>query len=122
MKKGRSWPLAAIILVILAGSLLYFYVHQKQSGAAKLTPPGPTSLGRQPGAEGGGEAGAARERIPVKVAQARKGDLEVTLPVFGAVTFVDKCDVSYEEAATLIKDVPVHVGDLVKPGQTGSRH
>lgn len=117
MKKGRSWPLAAIILVVLAGSLLYFYVQHKQSGSAKLSPPGPGSVGRQPGAEVGGEAGAARERIPVKIVSARKGDLEVTLPVFGAVTFVDKCDVSYEEAAALIKDVPVNVGDLVKPGQ-----
>jgi membrane fusion protein, multidrug efflux system len=117
MKKGRFWPFAAIILVLLGGTVLYFYVQQKQSGSSRCSPSGVASRACQPGAEVGQEPGAARERIPVKVVPARKSDLGVTLPVFGAVTFVDKCDVSYEEAATLIKDVPVNVGDLVKPGQ-----
>ena len=85
-------------------------------------PPRPASLTRQPAAEVGREPGAVRERIPVKITPARKSDLEVTLPVFGAVTYVDKCDASYEESGSLIKDVPVLVGDLVQAGTGSGRH
>ena len=115
MKSGRHWPLAAIIVVALAGSVLYFYVQQKQSGSSGSSPSRPGS--RQPVAEVGQEPGSSRERIPVKIVPARKSDLEVTLPVFGAVTYIDKCDVSYEETSNLIKDVPVNVGSMVKAGQ-----
>ena len=117
MKRGRSWPLAAIMLVVLAGGGLYLFVQQKQSGSAKFSLSQPGSLTGQPTAEVGREPGSVKERLPVKVTPARKSNLEVTLPVFGAVTYVDKCDASYEESGSLIKDVPVLVGDMVRPGQ-----
>jgi RND family efflux transporter MFP subunit len=117
MKKGWHWPFAAIILILLAGGALYLFVKQKQSESSGSSPARQTSLTRPPAGKASQEPGAARDRLPVKVAPARKGDLEVTLPVFGTVTSVDKCDASYEETGSLIKDVPVYVGDMVKPGQ-----
>jgi membrane fusion protein (multidrug efflux system) len=56
------------------------------------------------------------ERIPVKVALVEKRDLEVTLPVFGAINYIEKVDVA-SELSGVVKDVLVQVGDLVTPGQ-----
>ena len=101
----------------MAGSGLYLFVQQKQSRVSKIfslpawLPSTVSQLQRSVKSQ------ARQERIPVKNTAARKSNLEVTLPVFGAVTYVDKCDASYEESGSLIKDVPVLVGDMVKPGQ-----
>ena len=105
------------MLVVLAGGGLYLFMQQKQSESAKFSLSQPGSLTGQPAAEVGREPGSVKERLPVKITPARKSNLEVTLPVFGAVTYVDKCDASYEESGSLIKDVPVLVGDMVRPGQ-----
>jgi membrane fusion protein (multidrug efflux system) len=113
MKKGWFWPIAAIILVLVAGGGLYRFLEQKPPESSRRPP----SLTHQSSAEVGQELGPNRERIPVKITPARRSNLEVTLPVFGAVTYIDKCDASHEESGSLIRDVPVLVGDLVKQGQ-----
>ena len=117
MKKGWFWPIVAIILVIMAGGSFYLFMQQKQPQAAGVSAYRSASPTRQPAANLSPEPGVAGERIPVKITPARKGNLEVMLPAFGAVTYADKCDASYEESGSLIKDVPVLIGDTVKPGQ-----
>jgi membrane fusion protein (multidrug efflux system) len=117
MKKGWYWPFAAIILLLMVGGSLYLLKQQKEPKAAGYSFSRPACPAPQPAAEVGQEPGIARERIPVKIIPARKSKLEVMLPVFGAVTYVDKCDVSYEESGSLIKDVLVLIGDIVRPGQ-----
>jgi len=116
MKRGWSWPLVAIALVLLLGSAWYFLLKQSQTEVAQS--PGPREGGPARAGAGGAEADASGvQRLPVKVAPARQGDLAVTLPVFGSVTYVDKCDASYEESTGIIQEVLVDVGDLVRPGQ-----
>jgi membrane fusion protein (multidrug efflux system) len=113
MKKGWFWPIAAITLVLVAGGSLYRFLEQKPPESLRRPP----SVAHQPSAEVDQKPGPNRERIPVKITPARRTNLEVTLPVFGAVNYMDKCDASHEESGSLIKDVPVLVGDMVKPGQ-----
>ena len=117
MKKGCFWPIVTIILLIMAGGSLYLFMQQKQPKATGFSACRPDSPSRQTAAHLSPEPGIVGERIPVKITPARKGNLEVTLPAFGAVTYADKCDASYEESGSLIKDVPVLIGDIVKPGQ-----
>ncbi len=118
MKKGKLLPLVALIVVVICGSALYFVVKQRQASSGKrLSNSRPTALVPQTNAEESRETGAGPERIPVKVIASQKSDMDVTLPVFGSVTYVDKCDASYEDAGALIKDVPVTIGEVVKPGQ-----
>lgn len=117
MKRGWFWPLVAMVVVVLVGSSLYWFFWQAQPGLS-----GPAvSRGGMPLAGGerstASDMGGGRERLPVRVAAAQKGDLAVTLPVFGAVTAVDKCDASYEDATGIIREVPVQVGELVRRGQ-----
>jgi membrane fusion protein (multidrug efflux system) len=56
------------------------------------------------------------ERMPVKTVFAQQRDLELTLPVFGAISYLEKVEVA-SEVAGLLKDVRVEPGDLVRQGQ-----
>jgi membrane fusion protein, multidrug efflux system len=56
------------------------------------------------------------ERLPVKTLEAKKRDLEVTLPVFGTITYLDKVEVA-SEIQGVLKEVRVEPGDLVKKNQ-----
>jgi len=117
MKKNRFWPCAAIVAIVLFGGGLYLFLQDKQYKSTRLMAPQSGSQTRPSVSEASREPGATKERLPVKVTPARKSNLEVTLPVFGAVTYVDKCDASGEETGNLIKDLPVSIGEMVKPGQ-----
>jgi len=78
MKRGWSWPLVAIALVLLLGSALYFLLKQSQTEVAQGLSPREGGPGRA--GAGGVEAEASGvQRLPVKVAPARQGDLAVTL-------------------------------------------
>ena len=117
MKKGWFWPIAVIILVLLAGGWFYHMMRKKQPQATEVSSSRSASPARPSAADSGLEPGAVGERLMVKVVPARSGNLEVMLPVFGAITYADKCDASYEESGSLIKDVPVAIGDMVRQGQ-----
>ena len=59
-------------------------------------------------------APAVIERLPVKTLAAEKRDLEITLPVFGTITYLDKVEVA-SEVQGVLKAVPGSRG----PGQKG---
>ena len=104
--RRRLWLLSAIVgLLFLGGGL---YLHWR--GQASASQPEPAKRVVKGPAEGAGE------RIPVRTVQTQKRDLEVTLPVFGAVNYLDKVDVALEVAG-ILKEVPVKPGDLVRKGQ-----
>lgn len=115
MKKGWVWPLIAMAGVSLLTVGLYWGFRGSQNATGAKTPAPIRGSGPQPRVDS--DVPGVRERIPVRVVAAQKGDLTVTLPVFGAVTAVDKCDASYEDASAIIREVPVQVGDLVRRGQ-----
>jgi membrane fusion protein (multidrug efflux system) len=97
--------LGIAVLVIAIG--VYILVSKKTSPTTASSPlPG--------GAAKEGEAMV--ERLPVKTIQAQRRDLEVTLPVFGAISYLDKVDVAVEGLGVL-REVPVQPGDLVQKGQ-----
>jgi len=56
------------------------------------------------------------ERLPVKTVQAQLRDLEITLPVFGSINYLDKVDLA-SEIPGILKEVPVKPGDLIRKGQ-----
>lgn len=116
MKRGRLWPLAAMVVVLVLGGVLYVFFKQSRTGEAVEMASVAGKTSRPVRLDSSTEV-AVKERLPVKVVPARRGDLALTLPVFGAVAYVDKCDASYEEASGIIQSVPVKVGDMVRPGQ-----
>jgi RND family efflux transporter MFP subunit len=98
------WFLAAILgLVVLGGGL---YLHWRGQG---LRTESSRRVAQAP-------SQGAVERIPVKTVQAQKRDLEVTLPVFGAINYLEKVDVAVEMPG-ILKEVLVKPGDLVLKGQ-----
>ena len=56
------------------------------------------------------------ERLPVKTVKAQLRDLEITLPVFGSINYLDKVDLA-SEITGVLKEVPVKPGDLIRKGQ-----
>jgi membrane fusion protein (multidrug efflux system) len=62
------------------------------------------------------EAEMVTARVPVKTVTAQVRDLEITLPVFGSVTYLEKVDIA-SEVLGVLKDVRVKPGDLIKKGQ-----
>jgi RND family efflux transporter MFP subunit len=56
------------------------------------------------------------ERLPVRTAQVQLRDLEITLPVFGSINYLDKVDLA-SEITGVLKAVPVKPGDLIRKGQ-----
>lgn len=83
-----------------------------------LLPTAAISSSNPPSPEKGrpGTPVAAIERLPVKTVQAQVRDLAVTLPVFGAITALNKTEVA-SEVNGILKAVPVEPGDLVRQGQ-----
>ncbi|MBM4274987.1 MAG: efflux RND transporter periplasmic adaptor subunit [Deltaproteobacteria bacterium] len=100
MRRGL-WLLSGILLLLAGGAALYLHFAKAPStpGKPAATAPAPVV-----------------ERIPVKVAYVEKRDLEVPLAVFGSINYLEKVDVA-SELSGVVKDVPVQVGDLVRPGQ-----
>lgn len=103
------WWLCGIVLLVVLG--LGLYQHFKPT-------PTPISAQRPLGAEPPRSKGPELviERFPVKTALAQKRDLEITLQVFGAINYLDKVEVA-SEIPGILKEVPVHTGDLVTKGQ-----
>ena len=101
--RGAFCLLSALAALLVLGEGVYLRGHGQTPRAepAKRLEPGPES---------------AIERIPVKTVQVQVRDLEVSLPVFGAINYLDKVDVALEVAG-IIKEVPVKPGDLVQKGQ-----
>ena len=61
-------------------------------------------------------AEAMPERLPVKTVKAQLRDLEITLPVFGSINYLDKVDLA-SEITGILKEVRVKPGDLIRKGQ-----
>jgi len=97
------WLLSAFLVLAVLGGGLYLHWRGRAPG-----PEPPKRLAQGPA--------AGIERLPVKTVQAQKRDLEVTLPVFGAINYLDKVDVAVEVPG-ILKEVPVKAGDLVRKGQ-----
>jgi len=105
--RRRLWLLSLVL--ILGGVGAGLYLHRT---AAAMSSPGP------PSPEKGAPANpvVVIERLPVKTVQAQVRDLAVTLPVFGAITSLNKVEVA-SEINGILKAVPVEPGDLVRKGQ-----
>jgi RND family efflux transporter MFP subunit len=102
------WQISLIILVVMGGVGLYLRFSKTTDSFA-----GPaTTAQEQPALPE-----AVLERLPVKTAPVQKRDLEMTLPVFGAINYLTKVDVA-SEVPGVLKEVPVQTGDLVHKGQT----
>jgi RND family efflux transporter MFP subunit len=100
MRRYFWWfGLAVIGLALGAGGYLFF----KEAPAQAADPP-------PKGAE------AAPERLPVKTVKTQLRDLEITLPVFGSINYLDKVDLA-SEITGVLKEVPVQSGDLIRKGQ-----
>jgi RND family efflux transporter MFP subunit len=109
-KTPRWWWLALVVLVGGVGGLWYWGTTASESSpTAGARPPGAAPLSPAPGQP-------VVERLPVKTLAAKKRDLAVTLPVFGAVTYLSKVEVA-PEVQGVIKQVLVEPGDLVRKNQ-----
>jgi RND family efflux transporter MFP subunit len=106
----RWWWLVLVLMVLGTGGLWYF--GSKGSHQAAM----PTATAKGPGSPQPTKAPAAIERIPVKTIQAERRDLEVTLPVFGTITYLDKVEVA-SEVQGVLKSVNVEPGQRVKKNQ-----
>lgn len=100
--RRRLWVLSGLLILLVVGAGIYSHLSQKRQPAPR------------PGA--GPAPGSEVRLIPVKTFKAQKMDLEVTLPVFGAINYLDKVDVGTEMPGVL-KEVRVRPGDLVHKGQ-----
>ncbi|MFZ2087833.1 MAG: efflux RND transporter periplasmic adaptor subunit [Desulfobaccales bacterium] len=112
MKKTPSWWwIAPALLVLVIGGLWFAGIRgSDQPASATATSKGtggPAPPPRPP---------AAIERLPVKIVEIQKRDLEVTLPVFGTITYLDKVEVA-SEVQGVLKSVNVRPGDPVRKNQ-----
>jgi membrane fusion protein, multidrug efflux system len=96
------FSLAVILLALGAGVAL------RSPGA--LGAPAPAVNPPPKGSE------AMPERLPVKTDKAQLRDLEITLPVFGSISYLDKVDLA-SEITGVLKEVRVKPGDLIHRGQ-----
>jgi membrane fusion protein (multidrug efflux system) len=105
--RRQFWFLGLLILMLIIGVGLYIKFHQT-AGSPQSSLTAGRALPGQPGNE--------VDRLPVKTVQAQKRNLEVTLPVFGAITYLDKIEIA-SEVPGVLHAVPVEPGDLVRVGQ-----
>ena len=109
-KTSRWWWLVLVLMAFTIGGLWYHGTKgsdqpaQTTAAGKKTVPPSPTSLP------------VAIERVPVKSSEAQKRELEVTLPVFGTITYLNKVEVA-SEVQGVLKTVPVEPGDRVEQNQ-----
>jgi RND family efflux transporter MFP subunit len=106
----RWWWMVLVLVAFVIGGLWYF----GNKGSDQPAPP--TAAVKGAGPPPPTRVPAAIERIPVKTLEAQKRDLEVTLPVFGTITYLDKVEVA-SEVQGLLKSVNVEPGDRVKKNQ-----
>jgi RND family efflux transporter MFP subunit len=106
----RWWWMVLVLMAFVIGGLWYF----GNKGSDQPAPP--TAAVKGAGPPPPTRVPAAIERIPVKTLEAQKRDLEVTLPVFGTITYLDKVEVA-SEVQGLLKSVNVEPGDRVKKNQ-----
>jgi membrane fusion protein (multidrug efflux system) len=105
----RWWWLVLGLMALVIGGLWYF----GDKTGERPAPPATARGGAPPLPP---RAPAAIERVPVKTLEAQKRDLEVTLPVFGAITYLEKVEVA-SEIQGILKSVAVEPGDMVRKGQ-----
>lgn len=103
MRRCSRWLTLAVILLALGVEFCLRFPDAPAAPAQAANPP-------PKGSE------AAPERLPVKTAKAQLRDLEITLPVFGAISYLDKVDLA-SEIIGVLKEVPVKPGDLIHKGQ-----
>jgi RND family efflux transporter MFP subunit len=106
----RWWWMVLVLMAFVIGGLWYY----GNKGSDQPAPPTAAAKGAVPSPPT--RAPAAIERIPVKTLAAQKRDLEVTLPVFGTITYLDKVEVA-SEVQGVLKSVNVEPGDRVKKNQ-----
>lgn len=106
--RRRYWQISLIVLMVMVGVGLYLRLSKTAS-----TSPSPASTGQKAATP----PAAMIERLPVKTTPAQKRDLEMTMPVFGAINYLTKVDAA-SEVAGILKEVPVKTGDLVRKNQT----
>jgi membrane fusion protein, multidrug efflux system len=111
MKKTPHWWWMLLVLVAFAIGGLW-YLGSKGNDQQVL----PTATAKEPGPAPPFKPTAPIERIPVKTLAAQKRDLEITLSVFGTITYLDKVEVA-SEVQGVLKSVNVEPGDQVKKGQ-----
>jgi membrane fusion protein (multidrug efflux system) len=109
----RWWWTVLVLMAFVVGGLWYF----GNKGSDQSAPPAPqaaTVKGARPSTPTG--VPAAIDRIPVKTLEAQRRDLELALPVFGTITYLDKVEVA-SEVQGVLKSVAVEPGDRVKKNQ-----
>jgi membrane fusion protein (multidrug efflux system) len=99
-----------VLMAFVIGGLWYY----GNKGSDQPIPPAAAAKGAAPPPPT--RTPAAIERIPVKILAAQKRDLEVTLPVFGTITYLDKVEVA-SEVQGVLKSVDVEPGDRVQKNQ-----
>ena len=110
MKKTPRWWWGVLILMaFIVGGLWYW-------GMLGGDQPETATDGKMATPSSPGPAQPVIERFPVKTLVAEKRDLEVTLAVFGTITYFDKVEVA-SEIHGVLKEVMVRPGDMVKKGQ-----
>jgi membrane fusion protein (multidrug efflux system) len=105
--RRRLWWLSLVLTMGVLGAGLY--LHLTTVAMSTHIPHSPEKAVAAPPV-------VAIERLPVKTVQAQIRDLAVTLPVFGAITPLNKVEVA-SEINGILKKVPVEPGDLVRKGQ-----
>lgn len=105
------WWIVPALLVLVIGGLWFYGTKGGDQPALSTTAAkgtgGPSPAPRPP---------AAIERVPVKTLEAQRRDLEITLPVFGTITYLDKVEVA-SEVQGVLNAVHVKPGDEVRKNQ-----
>jgi len=105
----RWWWLMLVLVALMGGGLWYW-------GTGTSNPPARATAGKKTEPPSQKRAQPVIERFPVKTLEAKKRDLEVTLSVFGAITYLDKVEVA-SEVLGVLKEVRVEPGDQVTKNQ-----
>ncbi|WP_042884217.1 MdtA/MuxA family multidrug efflux RND transporter periplasmic adaptor subunit [Cupriavidus necator] len=110
-RASRRRLYAAVLVLVLAGGVWYWYAHRSPTPASTAGAPGGAS---GPGAHGG-PGGAGMPRSPVVVAEVARRDMDVVLNGLGNVTPVSNVTVRAQVSGPLLK-VLFKEGQMVKAG------